>query len=945
MNASDQARLDTGKRWLREALGLKGTDTPFPWQEELLARLLSGQSPRALDIPTGLGKTAVMAIWLVARAAGARLPRRLVYVVDRRAVVDQATDVAVALRTWVDASSDVKAALGLPPEDHLPISTLRGQFADNRQWLVDPAAPAIVLGTVDMVGSRLLFEGYGVTRRMRPYQAGLLGVDTLLVLDEAHLVPPFEALVASIADGAETFGPRDEAGRAVVPPFRLMSLSATGRAVRDTFTLGAGDATHAVVRRRLDAKKGLVMRPALDTESKPLAEALADEAWALTAKGTRPARCLVFCNGREDAQEVNKRLHVLAEAKVGDEPSPVDIDTELFVGGRRVYERESAAAWLTERGFIAGHRAAPSKATFVIATSAGEVGVDLDADHMVSDLVAWERMVQRLGRVNRRGDGDATIIVVPTLPNEATRKALAKHAKLAGNQPPDDEDAEPTDSEGDVPEIVQAAGFVVERLPAFGDARDASPAALTMLKQRAVEDRELAALIARASTPAPLRPALTRALLESWSMTSLADHAARPEVQPWIRGWVDDKPQTTLVWRRYLPLREDGSPLQAKDVEAFFDTAPPHTVERLEIESLRAFKWLTKRLSAVGKRTNKAGTIEETAPVDEADEAEPSEPVAAPFGSNDVVGFVISADGEATAIRADALEGSERAREHLKRQLLGATLVLDQRIGGLAATGLLADDDDTANDVGDTPGALPFRVRLVRASVTTTDESDAWREELRLAMDLDAEGIVQRWLVVETDRAAPATTEEGRSTSHAQRLVEHEEWAERHARAIGLRLGLDARFVGLLALAARLHDEGKKARLWQRAFNAPPDGPWGKTEGRPNTRLLDGYRHEFGSLPYAEADARVAQLDPDLRDLCLHLIAAHHGFARPVISTNGCEDAPPSALVARAQQVALRFARLEKQWGPWGLAWWEALMRAADQQASRENDKEGGTHG
>src|SRR5690606_28641431 len=106
-----------------------------------------------------------------------------------------------------------------------------------------------------------------------------------------------------------------------------------------------------------------------------------------------------------------------------------------------------------------------------------------------------------------------------------------------------------------------------------------------------------------------------------------------------------------------------------------------------------------------------------------------------------------------------------------------------------------------------------------------------------------------------------------------------------------------------------------------------------------NVRLLDGYRHEFGSLPYAERDPEVLALDDDERDLVQHLIASHHGFARPFISTSGCDDAPPSALEERARQVALRFLRVQRQWGPWGLAWWEALLRAADQQASRENDQ------
>ena len=66
-----------------------------------------GKLPPAVDIPTGLGKTAVMAIWLLARAAGARLPRRLVYVVDRRAVVDQATDFAErCVRVWAGRRSN-----------------------------------------------------------------------------------------------------------------------------------------------------------------------------------------------------------------------------------------------------------------------------------------------------------------------------------------------------------------------------------------------------------------------------------------------------------------------------------------------------------------------------------------------------------------------------------------------------------------------------------------------------------------------------------------------------------------------------------------------------------------------------------------------------------------------------------------------------------------------
>src|SRR6185312_1063857 len=114
------------QRRLATALGDR---TPFPWQLALLDHFLDGNIPTAIDVPTGLGKTAVMAIWLVARAAGRPLPRRLVYVVDRRAVVDQATKVAEELRQLVDGNAELKRALGL--SGSLPISTLRGKHLDN----------------------------------------------------------------------------------------------------------------------------------------------------------------------------------------------------------------------------------------------------------------------------------------------------------------------------------------------------------------------------------------------------------------------------------------------------------------------------------------------------------------------------------------------------------------------------------------------------------------------------------------------------------------------------------------------------------------------------------------------------------------------------------------------------------------------------------------------
>ncbi|HEX4515007.1 MAG TPA: type I-U CRISPR-associated helicase/endonuclease Cas3, partial [Polyangiaceae bacterium] len=409
---------------LATLLGLNGDASPFPWQERLLAEHFGkGDIPKALDIPTGLGKTSVIAIWAAARALGANIPRRLVYVVDRRAVVDQATTEAERMRSVIAADPAFEKALGLTGP--LPISTLRGQYVDNRDWLEDPSLPAIVVGTVDMIGSRLLFEGYRCSRKMRPYHAALLGADALVVLDEAHLVPAFEAMVRSVATDAKLKASPSNDHRNVVPESRVMSLSATGRGAHDAFELDTADLGHLIVRRRLDAKKRVHFTEPVDAEA--LAQTLAIKAWELTANGNDAVRVIVFVDSRKIAQEVGDTIEKLAN---GDGTASKIVETELFVGGRRVAEREEAAKRLGALGVIAGSKDKPDKPVFVIATSAGEVGVDLDADHAVLDLVEWERMVQRLGRVNRRGEGDASVWVVPSTLDDKTKEALTKDEKI-----------------------------------------------------------------------------------------------------------------------------------------------------------------------------------------------------------------------------------------------------------------------------------------------------------------------------------------------------------------------------------------------------------------------------------------------------------------------------------------------------------------------------------
>ena len=78
---------------------------PFPWQEALYVRFIAGDIPASCNLPTGMGKTSVIAIWLIALATHPdKMPRRLVYVVNRRTVVDQTT---VEVEKYRDRIHDV----------------------------------------------------------------------------------------------------------------------------------------------------------------------------------------------------------------------------------------------------------------------------------------------------------------------------------------------------------------------------------------------------------------------------------------------------------------------------------------------------------------------------------------------------------------------------------------------------------------------------------------------------------------------------------------------------------------------------------------------------------------------------------------------------------------------------------------------------------------------
>jgi CRISPR-associated endonuclease/helicase Cas3 len=928
---------DSFEKWFSLIFGFR----PLEWQQRLFDQFLKNEIPSSLDLPTGLGKTSVMAIWLLARAFNPSLPKRLVYVVDRRVVVDQATDIAESLRNKLQERqelSDLQTLLQLGNEP-LAVSTLRGQFVDNRQWLSDPAKPAIIIGTIDMIGSRLLFEGYGVSRNMRRYHAGFLGADSLCVLDEAHLCLPFEALLQTVADYPALHPV--ETKKQFIPSFKCLSLSATGKqSGKQAFGLEDNDLQDEVVVKRLNAEKQLTLEVGKEGDS--TSELLSERAWQLKDSGQR---ILIFCTKREDAKNIKKDL----DKRIKQENA-----TNLLTGGRRVQERQRLVGWLTEQGFIAGTQKQSETPAFLIATSAGEVGIDLDADHMVCDLVAFERMVQRFGRVNRRGEKQARIKVVaitpklpsgkqpavldvtepkpPVEPPESADKAALKQYKqdqkafdkaLKAYQKAQEKHAQAVAGYQQSAKAFlsyQAQLEIVTQLQG-----DASPGAILALKQNVSGQ-----LLASAISEEPLRPALTRALVDAWSMTSLEQHSARPEVEPWLRGWLPNKePETTLAWREYLPWRDDEAAPNAAEVEAFFDHAPIHLSETLDVPVYQAVNTLLKRMKHMPKD-------------------QPNYPVAIVL---DHSGKLIKG-GALTALRM-----ADMKPDDLRTLLTNRQVIVTRKLGGLSEEGLLDDaagDEklktlDHGWDAEDLQRVVGYRI-IQAGTENSTDETQVdteanpketgWHTVHRFNVTLNEQEESSKTWIIQVYRGE-ASPQQGDPaiTSFNQSLRSHLHWAGEEMAKIAAQLALPAEYAHMLVVAIKAHDLGKDRDRWQNAMKAPPTGrPYAKTKGGGNLKSLAGYRHEFGSLADVANDAGINQLPAELQDLALHLIASHHGYACPVIAPID-PNAPPSILGERAQQAALRFARLQRQWGAWGLAWWEAVFRAVDHRASK-NSKE-----
>lgn len=376
--------------WFRTAHG----HPPHPWQVALATSEAPGH--RLIRVPTGFGKTlGVLSAWLYHGVTlhDPRWPRRLVWVLPMRTLVEQTAREAAGVLTrlgllW-DGEGDHAGKVG--------VHVLMGDM-DAGDWHNHPLEHAVLIGTQDMVLSRALNRGYGAARARWPIDFGLLSQDTLWVLDEIQLMGIGFATALQLtafrqqdADALPSPAPR---------PTWTWAMSATlqrawlGRSV-DTQTLQAHfvDVNLGAEDRHLPLWSG-ARKPVTLAPPEPAA---AQAARILAGHAELPstgALTLVVVNTVRRAVELHAALRRRTETV------PVALIHSRFRGHER-------AAWATL--LQPQDPATPSR--ILVATQVIEAGVDLSADRLYSELCPWPSLVQRAGRLARRG-GEGRLVVL-----------------------------------------------------------------------------------------------------------------------------------------------------------------------------------------------------------------------------------------------------------------------------------------------------------------------------------------------------------------------------------------------------------------------------------------------------------------------------------------------------------------------------------------------------
>ncbi|MBY0504697.1 MAG: CRISPR-associated helicase Cas3' [Bryobacteraceae bacterium] len=337
---------------------------PYEYQTQLAEAPIQDL---ALHVPTGAGKTAAVILawlWHLTRGDG---PRRLVYLLPMRALVEQTYSVAKRL---AGTQASVYRMLGGEAEEG---------------WESFPEHPAIIIGTMDLLLSRMLNRGFAMSRYRWPIPFALLNNDCLIACDEVQLMGNGLATTAQLAAWRAQYQ--------TIFPVSTWWLSAT----LDPKWLSTPDHQVALDILRLnqaDKDKGLQQRfTGYKAISSLNGANLSDAAYEQHEAGSLT---LAMVNTVERAQKVFGELSKKAKSS----------GVEVLLAHSRFREAERTALFAKLGTPIS------AAGRIVVATQVLEAGVDLSAKLLVTEIAPWASLVQRFGRCNREGTTDGAKIVV-----------------------------------------------------------------------------------------------------------------------------------------------------------------------------------------------------------------------------------------------------------------------------------------------------------------------------------------------------------------------------------------------------------------------------------------------------------------------------------------------------------------------------------------------------